>query len=144
MYACYKTRYAAYKISCKLQAISYVYRIFTYSFSVLWFYLNLQSINYLLSAEIRSYPTDVMNGSTQRTFYPGALFQWLYTASTERVTTRQLLRIDEDFHANRALCQVSHLLCGVYAASRHFVGLLTPCNDHVRAFNVRKITDKLA
>ena len=71
-----------------------------------------------------------MNCSTQRTFYPGALFQWLHTAGTERVITRQLLRIDEDLHANRALCQVSHL-CGVYANSRHFVfvGFLTTCAD---------------
>ena len=86
-----------------------------------------------------------MNCSTQRTCYPGALFQWLHTASTERVITRQLLRINEDLHANRALCQVSHLFCGVYAASRHFVGLLTTCNDqyYVQACNVRKITGKL-
>ena len=110
----------------------------TCSFGVFRFCLNLQSINYLLSPEIRSYPTDVMNCSTQRTFYPGALFQWLHTAGTERVITRQLLRIDEDLHANRALCQVSHLLCGVYAASRHFVGLFES-----RAHNARKITAKL-
>ena len=113
----------------------------TYSFGVFRFCLNLQSINYLLSAEIRSYPTDVMNCSTQRTFYPGALFQWLHTAGTERVITRQLLRIDEDLHANRALCQVSQL-CGFHAAGRHFVGLLTTFNDqyHVQACNVRKMT----
>ena len=102
----------------------------TCSFSIFWFCLNLQSINYLLSAEIRSYPPDVMNLSTQRTFYPGALFQWFHTAGTERVVTRQLLRIDKDLHANRALCQVSHL-CGAYAASRHFVfvDFLTTCAD---------------
>ena len=62
-----------------------------------------QRIEELLQAEIRPDPADVMNHFTQRTFYPGALFELLHTAGTERVITRQNLGVDVNRQTHRTL-----------------------------------------